>query len=173
MLLMRHASAGERRGSPERDRARSLDAVGRADARALPVAFAKIEIDRIVTSPTARCVSTVLALARRRGIEIECREEIKPDATRKEILDLLAELPEHTLVCTHREVFERVFGGTVTCEKGGTWILERNGRRRVPAAVAYLPPPSNVVSTKQEVRPPARGPRQAPARARRSVPDSR
>jgi phosphohistidine phosphatase SixA len=168
MLLMRHASAGERLVSPAQDRARRLDAAGRADARALPAAFAEIEIDRIVTSPMGRCVATVLSLARRRGIEIECREELGPDASRKEILALFDELSERTLVCTHREVFERVFRGKVTCEKGGTWITERKGRRRVPLAVAYLPPPSNLVPATQEVKPPARASRRAPAGTRRS-----
>jgi phosphohistidine phosphatase SixA len=168
MLLMRHASAGERLGSPDQDRGRRLDAAGRADARALPTAFSELEIDRIVTSPTTRCVATVLALARRRRIEIECREEIGLNATRKEILDLLAELSERTLVCTHREVFERIFRGAVTCEKGGTWITERNGRRRVPLAVAYLPPPSNLVPKAKDVTPTARPRRRAPSRARPS-----
>ncbi len=168
MLLMRHASAGERLGSPVQDQTRVLDAAGRADARALHAAFAEIEIDRIVTSPTARCVATVLSLARRRGIEIECREELGPDASRKEILAMFDELSETTLVCTHREVFERVFRGKVTCEKGGTWITERKGRRRVPVAVAYLPPASNLVPAPQEVKPPTRAPRPAPTRARRS-----
>jgi phosphohistidine phosphatase SixA len=145
LLLMRHASAGERLESPVKDRARRLDAAGRADARALPTAFADVEIERIVSSPTARCVATVLSLARRRRIEIECRDELGPDASRKDILALLAELPETTLVCTHREVLERLFRGTVTCEKGGTWLVERKGRRRVPVAVAYLPPPSSEI----------------------------
>jgi phosphohistidine phosphatase SixA len=167
MLLMRHASAGERLESTDKDRARRLDAAGRADARAMPAAFAEVEIERIVTSPTTRCVSTVLAIARRRGIEIECREEVGLDATRKQILDLLGELSERTLVCTHREVFERLFRGAVTCEKGGTWIVERNGRRRVPVAIAYLPPPSNLVP-RAVVKPPARAPRRASPGARRS-----
>jgi phosphohistidine phosphatase SixA len=169
VLLMRHASAGERLESPDQDRARGLDADGRADARALPAALAEREIDRIVASPTARCVATVLALARRRGIEIECRAELGPDASRKEILDLLGELSERTLVCTHREVFERIFRGKVTCEKAGTWIVERNGRRRVPVAVAYLPPPSSLVPETKAPKSAARATRRAPARARRVV----
>lgn len=153
MLLMRHASAGERLGSPVQDHSRRLDAAGRADARALPAAFAEFEIERIVSSPTARCVATVLPLARRRRVEIECRDELGADASRKDVLALLAELPESTLVCTHREVLERLFRGVVTCEKGGTWLVERKGRRRVPVAVAYLPPPSSAVPPAREATP--------------------
>jgi 8-oxo-dGTP diphosphatase len=165
---MRHASAGERLGSPVQDRSRRLDAAGRADARALPAAFAESEIERIVSSPTARCVATVLPLARRRRIEIECRDELGPNASRKDILGLLDELPENTLVCTHREVLERLLRGGVTCEKGGTWLVERKGRRRVPLAVAYLPPPSSAVPSAREAKPVAKARRRAPAPARRS-----
>lgn len=166
MLLLRHASAGERLESPVEDRARGLDAAGRADARMLATALADYRIERIVSSPHVRCLATVLSLARRLGIEIECRDEVGLGASRKETLALLAELPEVALVCTHREVFERVFRGEITCEKAGTWLVERRGRRHVP--VAYLPPPSGSVPTGAAMPPVAGGRRRAPARARRS-----
>jgi 8-oxo-(d)GTP phosphatase len=150
MLLLRHASAGPRLESAVEDRSRGLDAAGRADARALTGAFGGYEIERIVSSPTVRCLATVIALARRHGIQVECREEVGPDATRDETLAFLNELPENTLVCTHREVFERLFGGEVTCEKGGTWLVERKGRRHVPAA--YLPPPAAGVAGERRRR---------------------
>jgi phosphohistidine phosphatase SixA len=168
MLLMRHASAGERLESAVRDRARKLDRAGRADARALPAALAAHAIDRIVSSPHARCLETVARLAHDRGLEVEGREELAPGASSGEILTLLAGLPEATLVCTHREVFERVFGGEITCEKGGTWLAERKGRRRVPVVVAYLPPPASGVPLSPTAMPAAKARRRAPAPVRRS-----
>jgi phosphohistidine phosphatase SixA len=156
MLLTRHASAGERLDAPSKDRRRSLDRAGRRDACMLPAALGGHAIERIVSSPHARCVETVTPLARRLGAEVERREELAPDASRGDTLALLAELPESTLVCTHREVLERLFHGEVTCEKGGTWIVERRGRRRVP--VAYLPPPS------AEIQRHSRRPRRVEAR---------
>ena len=168
MLLMRHASAGERRKSPVEDRARKLDRLGRADARALAAALAAHSIDRIVTSPHARCVQTVAGLARRHGIEVECREELAPGAPRKDVVALLAELPETALVCTHREVFERIFRGEISCEKGGTWLVERKGRRRVPVPIAYLPPRSSAAPLRPTASPAVRDRRRAPAPARRS-----
>jgi 8-oxo-(d)GTP phosphatase len=149
MLLTRHASAGERLPEPSDDRLRPLDRAGRADARALPTALATQRIERVVSSPHARCLETVELLARRLGLEVECREELAPDASRNDTLALLAQLPETALVCTHREVFERLFGGEVTCEKGGTWIVEQRGSRTVP--VAYLPPPSGVPERQRRV----------------------
>lgn len=139
MLLLRHASAGERLSTASLDRTRVLDRDGRTVAKRLPEAFAGHVIERIVSSPHTRCVDTVMPLARALGLEIDHREELEPDAPRRGTLALLAELPAGVLVCTHREVIERLFDGDVTCEKGGTWLLERRARRWHPSA--YLPPP--------------------------------
>lgn len=161
---MRHASAGERLASPTEDRARSLDATGRADARALAAALSAHAIERIVCGPHARCVESVEPLARLRGLTVEVREELAPGASPDETLELLGELRDDSLVCTHREVFERLFGGEITCEKGGTWIVEGG----VP--VAYVPPPSSALPPRRAATALARGHRRAPVRARRSRP---
>lgn len=141
MLLLRHASAGERLSSPTADRTRTLDSSGRAVSRRLPGALEGYTVDRIVTSPHARCVETVRPIARARGLEVEYREELAPDASRRAVLALLAELPPTALVCTHREVIERLVSGQVSCEMGGTWLVERRGRGWAPAA--YLQPPAS------------------------------
>ena len=142
MLLLRHASAGERLPSQAANRARPLDDVGRTEAQELVATLMPHRVARVVSSPHARCVETVEPLARSLGLEIEEREELTPNAPLPAILSVLDELPESTLVCTHREVIERLFDGEVTCAKGGTWLLEGRGRNRVPRA--YLPPPSSV-----------------------------
>jgi 8-oxo-(d)GTP phosphatase len=141
MLLLRHASAGERMSSASLDRARRLDRVGRADARLLPAALTTHPLARIVSSPHARCLESVRSLSLARRLPVEQREELAPDAPLADTLALLAELPDESLLCTHREVFERLFGGEVTCEKGATWLVERRDGRPVP--VAYLPSPTS------------------------------
>lgn len=142
MLLLRHANAGERLSSPSIDRFRQLDHAGRTDARQLVWSLAGKEIDRIVTSPLARCVETVIPLAESRGLVVERRNELLPDAPLEATLTLLAELPDAALLCTHREVILQLFSGEVTCEEGGAWVLERVDADWMPAA--YLPPPSSV-----------------------------
>jgi 8-oxo-dGTP diphosphatase len=88
MLLLRHASAGERLSSASLDRSRRLDRVGRADARMLPQTLAGVTLERIVTSPHARCVETVRALGLARGLRVELREELVPEASREDVLAL-------------------------------------------------------------------------------------
>jgi 8-oxo-(d)GTP phosphatase len=148
MLLLRHASAGERLSSASLERSRRLDRTGRADARLLPAALADHPLRRIVSSPHARCVESVRALSLSRGLPVERRDELAPDAPLTGTLALLAELPDDALVCTHREVFERLFDGEVTCEKGAAWIVERRDGRPVP--VAYLPSPTSQERASEE-----------------------
>ena len=140
VLLMRHASAGERLPSLAVDRERSLDEKGRRDAGLLPSALRDFPIDRIVTSPHRRCLETVEPITRVRGLEVECSEALAPDGDRRDVLRLLETMPDSTLLCTHREAFERVFDGEIAAEKGGTWVVEMRDGRPVP--VEYLPPPS-------------------------------
>jgi 8-oxo-dGTP diphosphatase len=140
MLLLRHANAGKRLSSLSRDAARKLDGAGRRQAALLQQHLADFSIERIVSSPLARCVETVVPLARELGLEVELCDELEPGASRRDASRLLRELPSSTLVCTHREVFETLFDGEIECEKSGVWIVERRSRRLAP--VAYLPAPA-------------------------------
>ncbi len=142
LLLLRHASAGVRLSSPGVDRFRRLDEAGRHVARQLIWAFADREITRIVSSPLVRCIESVVPLAASRGLAVESRWELALDVELDDLLALLVGLPDTTVVCTHREVFQTLLGSDVTCEKGGAWLLERSGPELVPAL--YLAPPAVV-----------------------------
>jgi 8-oxo-dGTP diphosphatase len=143
MLLLRHTSAGERLSSPGIDRFRRLDEAGRHVARQLVWAFADREITRVVSSPLARCVESVIPLAESRHLIVENRWELAPDVGLDDVLTLLVDLPDTALACTHREIFEQLLGPDGACEKGGAWVLERNGGSELVPAL-YLAPPAAV-----------------------------
>ena len=142
MLLLRHASAGVRLSSPGVDRFRRLDEAGRVVARHLVWSYADREFTRIVSSPIARCVETVVPIAETRGLVVETRWELEPEVELDDLLTLLADLPDTTLACTHREVFQTLLGWDVPCEKGAGWVLERSGSEFVPTL--YVVPPAAV-----------------------------
>jgi phosphohistidine phosphatase SixA len=146
VLLMRHASAGSRLESPALDRERALDEKGRSDAQLLVSALRDHAIDRVVTSPHRRCLESVEPIARVRGLEVECREALAPDGDPRDVLRLFETLPDSALLCTHREIFERLFDGEVKAEKGGTWVVEVRDGRLVP--LEYLGPPALVPSAR-------------------------
>lgn len=139
MLLLRHASAAQRLSSPGVDRFRRLDEAGRHTARQLVWAFADREITRVVSSPLARCIESVVPLAESRRLVVESRWELAPDVSLDDVVTLLVDLPDTSVVCTHREVFEKLLGPEAACEKAGAWVLERSGAELVPTL--YLAPP--------------------------------
>lgn len=139
MLLLRHASAGERLSSPSVDRFRRLDEAGRSVARQLVWALAAHDLTRIVSSPFPRCVESVVPLAESRHLTVESRWELAPDVAVEDVTTLLLDLPETTLVCTHREIFERLLGWDVPIEKGGAWVVERSGSELVPTLYVGAP----------------------------------
>lgn len=147
MLVLRHASAGTRLSSVEIDSWRRLDEGGRIVARQLVWALAEHPITHIVSSPLARCLESVVPLAQSRGLVIEQRWELAPDVGLDDLQTVLSDLPDTALVCTHREVFQKLLGWDVTCEKGGAWVLERNGSELAPTL--YLAPPSVVSAGRQ------------------------
>ena len=148
MLLLRHASAGERLSSPGVDRFRRLDEDGRVVARQLVWSLADREITQIVSSSLARCVETVVPISAARGLVVETHWELEPESDLDDVMTLLVDVPETTLVCTHREVFEKLLGWDAPCDKGAIWVLARNGRELVPTL--YLEPPVAVPSGQRQ-----------------------
>jgi phosphohistidine phosphatase SixA len=133
------------------DRFRRLDDQGRLVARQLVWALADRELTRIVSSSLARCVESVVPIAESRGLVVETRWELEPDVSLEDLTTLLVDLPDTTLVCTHREVVEKLLGPDAECEKGGAWVLERDGPELVPTL--YLEPPAKVlVGDRQALR---------------------
>jgi 8-oxo-dGTP diphosphatase len=139
MLLLRHASAGERLSSPGVDRFRPLDEAGRVTARQLVWTYADREITKIVSSPYPRCVETVVPLAASLGLAVDQHWELGPDSELDDVVTLLIDLPDTTLACTHREVGEKLLGWDTPFEKGAAWVLERSGRELVPTLYLEAP----------------------------------
>jgi phosphohistidine phosphatase SixA len=134
LLLIRHATAGDRHAWVGDDRVRPVDDRGRRQSEALVDALAGYTIDRIVSSPYLRCVQSVQPLAEARGLEIELDEQL--GATRlDEVGEVLERLRgEKAAVCTHGDL---PWLGDRKFKKGATWVL--NGELE-PSR--YIKPPA-------------------------------
>jgi phosphohistidine phosphatase SixA len=127
-VLVRHASAGSRRDWVGDDRLRPLDASGERQTRRLVEVLVGIALDRVVTSPYARCVETVRPLAMSRGLDFEERMELAEGVGRSELFALLNELEGSAfLLCTHGDVIYELLGEAMA--KGEIRIVERDGDR--------------------------------------------
>jgi 8-oxo-dGTP diphosphatase len=148
ILLVRHASAGQREEWDGDDALRPLDADGRRQADGLAELLSAYPVTRIVTSPALRCVQTVEPLAERLGVALEERRELTENSAVEDTMRLLTELDATAVVCSHGDVIQNLIafeldheGATWSFkqwEKGSAWVLERQGDDFVPTV--YIPP---------------------------------
>src|SRR5918996_1510427 len=123
MLLVRHASAGDRSAWEGDDRLRPLDERGRRQAAGLVEALDGHRIERIVSSPYLRCVDTVEPLAAARGLPVEHSDELGEERQGSDAAPALRALAgEPVVVCTHGGVPELV-GLDARYRKGETLVL--------------------------------------------------
>lgn len=126
VVLLRHASAGDRGEWQGDDRLRPLDERGRRQALTLRHLLRHRPIARIVSSPYVRCIESVELLADALGIEVETDERLAERTPPKPALSLLEQL-DAGLACTHGDVIEAVLGHGL--RKGAAVVIDvgRNG----------------------------------------------
>jgi 8-oxo-dGTP diphosphatase len=125
VLLVRHASAGDRGDWEGDDRARPLDEQGKLQADRLVRLLDAYRIDRIVSSPAARCVATVEPPARARGLAIEVREELAEEHQSSEGAELVRSLRgSDALVCGHGGLEDAALAGAPRWKKGAVLVLD-------------------------------------------------
>jgi 8-oxo-dGTP diphosphatase len=126
IVLIRHASAGDRESWCGDDRKRPLDERGRRQAEALVSALAPCAVERVLSSQALRCVQTVEPLASHLGVEIEERPELMEGASQDEALALIDELQgSAAALCTHGDVVFELLGDGL--KKGAAAVLEPHG----------------------------------------------
>lgn len=79
ILLVRHASAGDRYEWEGDDRSRPLDERGLRQVDELVELLEQFEVTRLLSSPALRCIQTVEPFARARGLDIEVRDELSEE----------------------------------------------------------------------------------------------
>jgi phosphohistidine phosphatase SixA len=138
LFLVRHAKAGHREFGPL-DRERPLSTDGHAQARALVTYLADTPVSRLLTSPFTRCRQTLTPLAEATGLPLEDTFQLSEGAPFEPVLQLLSDLPDHSVLCSHGDLIPDVLqalvrrGLRVTGDehwsKGSVWVLERtNGQ---------------------------------------------
>jgi phosphohistidine phosphatase SixA len=127
MLVIRHASAGDRSEWEGDDRLRPLDAQGLSQASGLAELVDGYEIGRVLSSPAVRCVQTVEPLAQARGLEIEVRDELVEERQGQEGAQLARSLlGEDVALCVHGGLSEAAFGESQ--KKAEVLVVDERGR---------------------------------------------
>jgi 8-oxo-dGTP diphosphatase len=117
LILLRHASAGDRKAWSGGDRLRPLDKRGRRQALALRDHLRSYGVQRVFSSPYVRCIQTVEPLE----LEIVLDERLAEGASAEATLSLLHDLDD-AVACTHGDVIEAVLGRSL--KKGAAVVLD-------------------------------------------------
>ena len=118
-VLLRHASAGDKRHWTGDDRLRPLDARGGRQAAELIELLRPLGLRRVVTSPYVRCVETVEPLAAALGLPVEHDDRLG-EGTGAAAAELLRE--DGVVACTHGDVVDALLGSGL--HKGAAVVLE-------------------------------------------------
>ncbi len=150
LYLVRHAKAGGRQEWRGDDRLRPLSKEGRRQADSLARRLARLTTGELLSSPYLRCVQTVEPLASVLRQPIREDDRLAEEAGFEGALELLAELPDGSTLCSHGDVIpetiqalERrgcVIIGEPNWQKAGIWVLTRDEGGRVVEATAWPPP---------------------------------
>ncbi|MCU1344364.1 MAG: hypothetical protein JWL70_630 [Acidimicrobiia bacterium] len=135
IFLVRHGHAGSRKQWDGSDRDRPLSERGEAQASALAAQLGDRPIKRVLASPFVRCRQTVAPLAAAIGLEVEPDHRLAEGQPFAPVLDLLAELPDDSVLCSHGDLIPDVMDALVRRglevvgandgRKGSRWEIER------------------------------------------------
>jgi 8-oxo-dGTP diphosphatase len=150
VYLVRHAKAGSRSAWSGPDELRPLTKAGRAQAAAITAWLSSRPVPRVLSSPYVRCVQTVEPLARVVGRKVEETDTLAEGTPFEAVLELLAEVEEHTVLCSHGDVIMAAVDALVRrglrvkgepdWRKGATWVLERGADGTFATGRVVLPP---------------------------------
>lgn len=154
VYVVRHACAGRKEEWEGADVERPLDDVGRQQALALADELARQGAERLISSPTRRCVETLEPVAAAGSRPIEISHALGTSATTETLVDLVTDPSyDRAVLCTHGEVMRplldwlrrhdvRVVADRADDEnlvaKGTGWLLEVHGDD--PIALEHIAP---------------------------------
>jgi 8-oxo-dGTP diphosphatase len=112
ILLIRHASAGDRYRWWGDDADRPLDERGVAEAAALVELLDDRPVTAVLSSSAARCQQTVAPIARRNGIEVEVHDALGEGGADRATLLVRrlagVDTEATTVLCSHADVIPEV-----------------------------------------------------------------
>lgn len=140
LVILRHASAGEKVDWREPDELRPLDAAGRAEAAVLAGLLRVYGPARLVSSATARCLETVLPYARlvREPIGTDAAFTVGDTGPGRSVERLLSLVEDGVpaIVCTHGEVVSELVTGL--CKEMGEKVPDDPSLRKAEFWVAHM-----------------------------------
>jgi 8-oxo-(d)GTP phosphatase len=118
LILLRHAKAMDRKDWSKKDTLRPLASRGRSQARKLVPMLDAYGVTQLVTSPSTRCVSTLLPYAQSKGLSLEQHAQLTEEngaddprgvrRTVQAVRQVALSSGEPTVICLHRPVLPHI-----------------------------------------------------------------
>lgn len=150
IYLVRHAKAGERRIWDGEDIDRPLSKKGWKQANAIGRRLASKQVTSLHSSAYVRCTQTLEPLADALDLKIAVEKRLLEDEPFEPVLDLLREVPDGAVLCSHGDIIPAVIEALVRrgmqvetqpdWRKATVWVLRRKGDRITKGRV--WPPPT-------------------------------
>lgn len=150
LYLVRHSKAGERRLWKGDDIHRPLSKKGRKQSELIGHRLAKTKPSTLLSSPYVRCVQTLEPLGALVDRAVKIDHRLCEDEPFEPVLDLLRELPDGAVLCTHGDIIPNTVQALVTggmkintppdWRKSAVWVLKRNKKGDIVHATVWPPP---------------------------------
>ncbi len=153
VYLVRHAKAGSRGEWEGDDQLRPLSNKGWQQAEAVANKLARRATGKLYSSPYLRCVQTLEPLAQKHHEPVVADDRLAEDAGFEGALELLATLPNNSVLCSHGDVIPATIAalerrgceitGRPDWRKASVWVLKRDAEGMVTSAACWPPPHKN------------------------------
>ena len=150
LYVIRHAKAGERRLWTGDDIARPLSKKGWKQSDLVAKRLAKVSPPRLLSSPYVRCMQTLEPLGNMIDTEVEVEQRLGEGEPFEPVLELLQEIPAHTVLSTHGDIVPATMDALVRrgmkmkappdWRKAAVWVLRRNRNGDIVDATVWPPP---------------------------------
>lgn len=157
LVVLRHAQAMRREEWPEQDEERPLTAYGEEQAERLKPVLASYGIERLVSSSSRRCWTTVAPYGVLAELGIEVTDELSEEhwtdeGVEAEVAGLL-ETKQATVACSHRKVLPRLFEALhldpTEIDKAAMLVVHH--RYGLISAIERVPAPSGAWGTRLDL----------------------
>jgi 8-oxo-dGTP diphosphatase len=150
LYLVRHAKAGERSRWTDDDRLRPLSNAGWEQSRLLAERLVEHAPSVLLSSPYLRCIQTLEPLGELTGLPVTVEQRLCEDEPFEPVLDLLTEVPDGAVLCSHGDVIPATIGALVRrgmdvlsepdWRKASVWVVKRSKKGRLSKARSWPPP---------------------------------
>ena len=150
LYLVRHSKAGERRLWKGDDIHRPLSKKGWKQSELIGKRLAETRPSTLLSSPYVRCIQTLEPLGSLVDRVVEIDHRLCEDAPFEPVLELLRELPDGGVMCTHGDIIPSTVQELVKrglkmntqpdWRKSAVWVLKRNKKGDIVHATVWPPP---------------------------------